>query len=42
MSEQTPADNKNVDDINVNKDTANGSAANESTPELKNIPLRRK
>ena len=35
MSEQTPADNKNVDDINVNKDTANGSAANESTPELK-------
>ena len=35
MSEQTPADNKNVDDINVNKDTANDSAANESTPELK-------
>lgn len=32
MSEQTPADNKNVDDINVNK----------SSPELKNIPLRRK
>ncbi len=35
MSEQTPADNKNVDDINVNKDTANDSAANESSPELK-------
>ena len=30
MSEQTPADNKNVDDIDVNKDTAN-----KSTPELK-------
>ena len=35
MSEQNPTDNKNVDDINVNKDTANDSAANESSPELK-------
>ena len=35
MSEQTPADNKNVDDIDVNKDTAHDSTANKSTPELK-------
>ena len=35
MSEQTPVDNKNVDDIDVNKDTAHDSTANKSTPELK-------
>ncbi len=35
MSEQTTADNKSVDDMDVNKATANDNAASESTPELK-------
>ena len=35
MSEQTQADNKSADDINVNKGTADNSTTNESTPELK-------
>lgn len=35
MSEQTQTDNKNADDVNVNKGTANNSTTNESTPELK-------